>query len=803
MGAVAVTDRKGAGDGLTALSARQITWLVFLGTLLLYFAFTPYALSHWWITGDEPHYLLVAHSVVTDGDIRVGNNYEEKDFLAFFILSDVDIHAAKGRDGELYPLRGVGFSLLLAPAYLIGGRAGVVFFLNLIAALLAANFYLLCYEVTRSKIAGLLGCPLIFLTPLVSLHAFMIYPEMVGALLLILGLRGLRSAAMGEGASPVRDWLLVGLSIALLPWLSARFIFLSGTLFLCALIYGGRRFTEGRGWLSVFSFLVPGALSGVLYLGFRYHLFGSVSPLASYAAGGAATGGLFEISLLKMGTGLIGWLLDQKKGLLIYSPIYILALPGILLMLAHRRREALPPLLCAMVVYLSLAWTGLWSHWEISARYLVVSLPIWGLFIVYAIWVVRSFCFRMVAGVLLAISLFSTYSLFTDPVIGYVSTIVVKYNRLPRIDVSRYIPALVPSLFLTSDEASREIGSVVYDLAFVDQVRWASNAGVTYSSTDEGEGYAFVVDLKGSPYFLPRGDYESHWFLKLGQGHGSGPVVRIDVLDPAGRVLAKREIVASDFKASGAYERFTLSFKRPRGDPPQGNLTFRVFFTGEGDLWLGGVEVDTVNVPSSWALATIWLAGILAFSGYYFARFRGTPAAPEARFPEGGGEQRWTFGLAVGALTILILASVSSYLHSLAFPRVYEGEGLPREVGQVVRDRDASGGRAVYATPDVGGGALAYLLHDFLPSGEYQAVFRMKVDDNTLGEATVAYIDVHASEEGVMVSQNLASSDFQAVGAYQDLTLDFRVPRQQAVQFRVVCLGLVDVWLDKVTAQRR
>ncbi len=34
--------------------------------------------------GDEPHYLVIAHSLLTDGDLQIENNHVERDYQAFW-----------------------------------------------------------------------------------------------------------------------------------------------------------------------------------------------------------------------------------------------------------------------------------------------------------------------------------------------------------------------------------------------------------------------------------------------------------------------------------------------------------------------------------------------------------------------------------------------------------------------------------------------------------------------------------------------------------------------------------------------
>lgn len=48
------------------------------------------------ITGDEPHYLLITKSLISDGDINLFNNYRNKDYLQFY-PGELDSHARPGK----------------------------------------------------------------------------------------------------------------------------------------------------------------------------------------------------------------------------------------------------------------------------------------------------------------------------------------------------------------------------------------------------------------------------------------------------------------------------------------------------------------------------------------------------------------------------------------------------------------------------------------------------------------------------------------------------------------------------------
>ena len=86
-------------------------------------------------TGDEPHYLLHAHSLYHDRDAELWNNYDQRDYRPFYEGEVLEPHmlAYKGRGVPLRPL--LGMPLIILPAYALGGRIGVLVFLLLLVAL--------------------------------------------------------------------------------------------------------------------------------------------------------------------------------------------------------------------------------------------------------------------------------------------------------------------------------------------------------------------------------------------------------------------------------------------------------------------------------------------------------------------------------------------------------------------------------------------------------------------------------------------------------------------------------------------
>ena len=83
--------------------------------------------------GDEPHYLLTAKSLVDDGSVDLLDEYRERSYRSFYPRT-LDPHGVL-TEGRLNEPHGIGFPLLIAPAYAIGGATAVELWLAALAAL--------------------------------------------------------------------------------------------------------------------------------------------------------------------------------------------------------------------------------------------------------------------------------------------------------------------------------------------------------------------------------------------------------------------------------------------------------------------------------------------------------------------------------------------------------------------------------------------------------------------------------------------------------------------------------------------
>jgi hypothetical protein len=85
-------------------------------------------------SGDEPYYLVITQSILSDHDIRIANNYERRDYAAFYPGQLKPDYLRPARSGAIYSIHPPGLPLLVAPAFALLGYRGVVLFLTLLSA---------------------------------------------------------------------------------------------------------------------------------------------------------------------------------------------------------------------------------------------------------------------------------------------------------------------------------------------------------------------------------------------------------------------------------------------------------------------------------------------------------------------------------------------------------------------------------------------------------------------------------------------------------------------------------------------
>ncbi len=809
--------RKRVQDTLATLSARQIAWLVFLVTLLAYWSLVPWVSQHWRLTGDEPHYLVATQSLLADGDLDLSNNYEQKDFTLFYVGSDLDPHVVIGPDGGSYPAHTLGLSLVLLPAYALGylafvGHAGVLYFLAAMGALLAANVYLLSYEITGWRFSSLFGWVATAFTVPVMHYAFRVYPEIVGALLLVWSLRHIRRG----GQTRLRVWLMVGLCIGFLPWLATRFIPLSAFLGLVSLIsISVARVDARRRNLSILALCLPVVVLGGLLLAFNAHFTGSVMPSGGTADASQLRKSLVHTSLSKLAAGLLGWMFDQNMGLLVYAPLYIVALPGLLLLFRHRTRAALLLAVPCGIMYLLLGWQGFWIQWDIPVRYLVVVLPLLGVAVSYGVQRARSKSFVGLGLALFAVSATTAMILVRDPGIVYSYRLdgqpglLKLYGRWLRTDLSGFVPSFgtpVAVIYARDGEAI-ETGEKVRDPLAEGRHAGVATTGPVVGAEAAKDQPGYVLDALWPPQgYLPPSEadtWSSCFRMRAGAAESPGDIIAVVDVSTPEAILEHKEITREELPQDD-YGVSCVEFPYPA----QQQVRLRVLFTGEADLWIDWVTLTAPAQSRRWILSAFWLGLVGAVTTYFYLRSSRTAREPQGQDQMGESGARSTgtdspFGLLAELLVALIIASVlAGHLCEALVPRTFETEGQPRLIGEVVTDEQASGQQAVYASSDMEGTALAYGPYEFFQPGEYAVGFRMKSNPVPGDSQPVATIDVYGPASSTLDSRTIVGADFEEAERYQVFYLVVSNPVYQALQFRVIFLGNSALWVDKVAVER-
>ena len=126
-------------------------------------------------------------------------------------------------------------------------------------------------------------------------------------------------------------------------------------------------------WLGAGLLLPALSLAGLAL--FNAALYGQSAPTASYGVDLAPTAASWPV-VLQFVRGMLGWLMDHQRGLLVSGPIYLVAFIGLGQWLWQRSWGACVVALTFLTALLSTAFVGgFWVGIEPGARYLVYVLP--------------------------------------------------------------------------------------------------------------------------------------------------------------------------------------------------------------------------------------------------------------------------------------------------------------------------------------------------------------------------------------------------------------------------------------------
>jgi hypothetical protein len=363
-------------------------WLVLFGAYAATLGLDAFGDSDY--GGDEPHYLLAVESLVDDRDLDVRDEYAERAYADFYPY-DLE-RRGQETDGRLNEPLGIGFPLLLVPAWPLGGAVAVELFLAALAALAVVLASRLARHVVPDPWA-IGASAAVGLSPPFLAYGAAVYPELsAGAALAGAALLTIRLDARPAWPPAFGCFALLGT----LPWLGLQFVPAGLVIgfFAARAVWRARKRTLALGAVELSLFSVA------LYVGLNEAFYGGPTPYAAQAEGETATGASSPGGYLERAHRLVALFIDREYGLLRWAPVFALAFAGLWwLWRSHRDRlaRAVPQLreieltadLCAAVLgvqllvaaFLAPTMFGFWF----PARHLVAALPLaiplvgWGL----------------------------------------------------------------------------------------------------------------------------------------------------------------------------------------------------------------------------------------------------------------------------------------------------------------------------------------------------------------------------------------------------------------------------------------
>jgi hypothetical protein len=348
---------------VSRLSTRKKLGLLFLASLVAFNLGAAIMLGEGaGFSGDEPHYLLMTHSLLRDGDLDLANNYRNKDYNAYMAktVTIPQLHVVGGRKpGSAYSFHSPGTAFVMIPFFAAGsllGKTGLIlmlkFGMSLFGALFALQVFLCARDAWKDERLAFILWALVALATPVYFYAVHIYPELIVGALAFLVFRLFRAPDRLTG----RRLVLCGFLVSTFIWFHAlKYIFLAGPLGVYCLWVLRRKRSKGRDFVL---FLVFPVAVTIAYFIFQKAIYGSYSLSAVSWKGSLGAGEtlayakdlLTGISFRFRWETLAGYFFDQKDGLFFYAPIYAFAFLGFVDM-ARRKAAELPALLFVTAPY--------------------------------------------------------------------------------------------------------------------------------------------------------------------------------------------------------------------------------------------------------------------------------------------------------------------------------------------------------------------------------------------------------------------------------------------------------------------
>jgi len=316
--------------------------------------------------GDEPHYLVIAQSLLNDGDLQIENNHRQVDYAAYARNELPPDYLARGKNGEIYSSHPIGAAIVALPGFALFGYAGASATVVAIAAATSGLGWRLAWLVTGSAGAAWFAWAAVFLTAPFLLKAFTVFPDAIAGLPVLAAVWVMARANAGTRPTQRALWT-VGAALATVPWIHPRLVPVAATV---GVLLAVRLIAERQGMRRFIALVGLPVVSGIAWFAFFQIIWGTIDPRAPI-------GGLVNSRWSDAGFGLTGLLLDQRFGLLPAAPVYLGAFAGMLVVARQRPRLAAEVAVVALPYTVMLAtYDAWWGGFGAPARYFGALLPL-------------------------------------------------------------------------------------------------------------------------------------------------------------------------------------------------------------------------------------------------------------------------------------------------------------------------------------------------------------------------------------------------------------------------------------------
>ena len=320
------------------------------------------------ITGDEPFYLLTTQSLLSDGDLDLRNQFNDKSYKSFFDHAD-DLwqQSTPTPDGRLLSPHNPGLSALVIPGFALAGLRGVQVQLMLMAAATMSLAFVLAARLTGRRAICWVATLGVGLTATAFIYSTEIYPEFPAALGLVVALL----VATRPESHGIYDALYLAAALTAMCWLGSKY----AALVLPVAGY----FLLRADWPARIALTAVGGASAVLFAWFHLHVFGGLTPYGVnvvYSQWNTAQifGGHIEFT--ERYYRIWGLFVDRRFGIGRWAPLLLAVVPALALLVMktweHRLVLVLIVIQLLIATFVAITMMG----WWFPGRTMLTALPL-------------------------------------------------------------------------------------------------------------------------------------------------------------------------------------------------------------------------------------------------------------------------------------------------------------------------------------------------------------------------------------------------------------------------------------------